>query len=72
MEYALIRANPQDWRIKLDEQLAIVVFFLLVFISLYLILRTLYRLEFRTREKLLEIEYRLADLAEKFEGKQPQ
>jgi BMFP domain-containing protein YqiC len=29
----------------------------------------LYQAEFKTREKLLEIEYRLAELAEKLEAK---
>jgi hypothetical protein len=68
-EYALLLANPQDWRVKINEQFAIVIFFMLVFIGLYLIIRMLYRLEFKTHEKLLEIEYRLADLAEKIESK---
>lgn len=66
-EYDLVRANPQDWRVKLNEQLAVVIFFMLVFIGLYLIIRTLYRLEFKTREKLLEIELGLAELKEQIE-----
>ena len=66
-EYDLVRANPQDWRVKLNEQLAVVIFFMLVFIGLYLIIRALYRLEFKTREKLLEIELGLAELREQIE-----
>ena len=27
-EYDLVRANPQDWRVKLNEQLAVVIFFI--------------------------------------------
>jgi len=60
-----IQFNMDDWRIRLSEQLALAAFFLLVLVGLYLILRVAYRMESRTREKLLEIEYRLADLAEK-------
>lgn len=71
-EYALVRANPQDWRVKLDEQFAVTIFFMLVFVGLYLILRVLHRLEFKTREKLLEIEYRILELAEKMENQQSQ
>ena len=68
-EYALVRANPQDWRVKLSEQLAVVIFFMLVFIGVYLIIRAFYRLEFKTREKLLEIELHLVELHEKIENK---
>lgn len=68
-EYDLVRANPQDWRVKLNEQFAVVIFFMLVFIGLYLIIRVLYRLEFKTREKLLEIELRLIELHEKIENR---
>ena len=64
--------NPQDWRVKLNEQLAAVVFFMLVFIGLYLIIRVLCRLEFKTHEKLSEIEYRILELAEKMENQQSQ
>lgn len=71
-EYALVRANPQDWRVKLDEQFAVTIFFMLIFVGLFLILRVLYRLEFKTREKLLEIEYRILELAEKMENQQSQ
>ena len=68
-ELSLLQINPQDWRVKLQEQLAAAIFFMLVFVGLYLILRVLYRLEFKTREKLLEIEYRLVELTEKIESK---
>lgn len=71
-EITLLQINPQDWRVKLQEQLAVAMFFIFVFIGLYLILRVLYRLEFKTREKLLEIELRIADLAEKMENQQSQ
>jgi len=68
-EYGLVRANPQDWRVKMNEQLAVAIFFMLVFIGLYLIIRALYRLEFKTQEKLLEIELRLGELGEKIENR---
>ncbi len=69
MELPLLQANPQDWRVKLQEQLGAAAFFMFVFAGLYLIIRVLYRLEFKTHEKLLEIEYRLIDLSEKIENK---
>lgn len=65
----LLQINPQDWRVKLQEQLAVAMFFMFVFIGLYLILRTLFRLEFKTHEKLLEIELQLASISEKIEIK---
>ncbi len=49
--------------------LVLIGFFFIVTFVLCLILRVLYRAEFKTREKLLEIEYRLAELAEKLEAK---
>ncbi len=49
-EYALVPANPQDWRVKVYEQVAVVILFMLVFIGLYLIIRVLYRLVFKTHE----------------------
>ena len=64
-EYPLLHANPQDWRVKLNEQLAIVMLFMLVLIGLYLVIRLLSRLEYKTSEKLLQLEYRIADLGEK-------
>jgi membrane protease YdiL (CAAX protease family) len=69
MEITLLQINPQDWRVKLQEQLAAAAFFMFVFAGLYLIIRVLYRLESKTHEKLLEIEYRLIDLSEKIENK---
>jgi len=68
LEYELIRWVPNDWRAKLYEQLALAIFFMLVLMGLYLILRVVCRMEFRTQEKLLGIEYRLAELAEKVKG----
>ena len=49
--------------------LVLIGFFFIVTVGLCLILRILYRTEFKTREKLLEIEYRIAELAEKIEDK---
>jgi len=68
LEYELIRWVPNDWRAKLYEQLALAIFFMLVLMGLYLILRVVCRMELRTQEKLLGIEYRLAELAEKVKG----
>jgi len=70
MEYPLLRYDPHDGRILLVGQLGAAVFFLLVFAGLHLILRVVYRMEFKTQEKLLRLEYRLADLAEKIEKRQ--
>lgn len=61
--------NPIDWRSIFGTQLALMAFFFLITIALCVILSILYRTEFRTREKLLEIEYHLAELAEKIQGK---
>jgi hypothetical protein len=47
-------------------------FFLLVFGGLYMILRVVYRMERKTQEKLLEMEYRLADLAERLGDRKPE
>lgn len=49
--------------------LVLIGFFFIVTIVLCLILRVLYRVQFKTGEKLLKIEYRLAELAEKIEAK---
>jgi hypothetical protein len=49
--------------------LVLIGFFFIVTFVLCLILRVLYRTAFKTYEKLLEIEYRLAELAEKIEDK---
>lgn len=70
MEYPLLRYDPHDGRILLVGQLGAAVFFLLVFGGLYLILRVVYRMEYKTQEKLLELEYRLVDLAERFDKQQ--
>ena len=67
-EFSILSIEPQDWRVKLQEQLAIAMFFMFVFLGLYLILRKLYMLEFKTQEKLLEIELHLAELSEKLES----
>ncbi len=69
MQITLLQINPQDWRIKLQEQLGAAAFFMFVFAGFYLIIRVLYRLESKTHEKLLEIEYLLVDLSEKIENK---
>ena len=60
---------PVDWRSVFGTQLALIGFFFLITIGLIVILRIIYRVEFKTNEKLLEIEYRLAELAEKLEDK---
>ena len=67
MEITLLQINPQDWRVRLQEQLAAAAFFMFVFAGLYLIIRVLYRLESRTHEKLLEIEHRILELSEKLD-----
>jgi len=59
----------EEHRSILGTLLVLIGFFLIVTFVLCLILRVLYRTEFKTREKLLEIEYRLAELAEKLEAK---
>jgi len=61
--------NPVGWRSIFGTQLVLMGFFLLVTIGICVVLRILYRVEFRTQEKLLEIEYRIAELAEKLESK---
>jgi Na+/proline symporter len=65
----ITRNNPTDWRSIFGIQLALIAFFFLVTIGLCVVLRILYRTQFQTREKLLEIEYRIAELAEKVESK---
>lgn len=61
-------AYPTDYRSICGIHLALMGFFLVVTIGLCLILRALYRTESRTREKLLEIEYRLVELGEKIQS----
>jgi hypothetical protein len=70
MEYPLLRHDPHDGRILLVGQLGAAVFFLLILGGLYLILRVVYRMEFKTQEKLLQLEYRLAELGEKIDKHQ--
>ena len=61
----LTRDNPLDWRSFLGTQMVFTLFFLLITLALCVILKKIYHSEIKTREKLLEIEYRLAELAEK-------
>ena len=53
----------------LGTQIALMGFFLLVTTGICVILAVLYRTQFDNQEKLLRIEYRLADLAERLEPK---
>jgi hypothetical protein len=69
-EHDLLQANPLDWRLRLGEQAAAAILFGIVFVGLFLILRIAYRMEFKTQEKFLELELRLADLAEKIDKPQ--
>lgn len=57
--------SHQESRAMLGTQMTLIGFFLLNTIGLCAILGVLYRGQFKSQEKLLEIEYRLADLAEK-------
>ena len=61
--------DPSDARSILGIQMSLIAFFFVVIVGLCVVLRLLYRIQFQTREKLLEIEYRIADLAEKVESK---
>ncbi len=61
--------DPTDARSIFGIQLSLIAFFFLVIVGLCVVLRLLYRIQFQTREKLLEIEYRIAELAEKVERK---
>ena len=61
--------DPTDARSIFGIQLSLIAFFFLVILALCVVLRILYRIQFQTREKLLEIEYRIAELAEKVERK---
>ncbi len=60
----------EESRAVLGTQFALIGFFLLNTIGLCAILGVLYRGQFRSQEKLLEIEYHLADLAEKIDKRQ--
>jgi RNA polymerase sigma-70 factor (ECF subfamily) len=59
-------------RLSLMHREILTLFFLLVFGGLYMILRVVYRMERKTQEKLLEMEYRLADLAERLGDRKPE
>lgn len=61
----VVPISHEESRVMLGTQLGLMGFFLLNTIGLCTILGVLYRGQFRSQEKLLEIEYRLADLAEK-------
>jgi hypothetical protein len=61
--------SHQENRAMLGTQMALIGFFLLNTIGLCAILGVLYQGQFKSQEKLLEIEYRLADLAEKMEDR---
>lgn len=62
--------NPIDWRSIFGIQWAFTAFFFIISIGICMVLCVLYRSEFKTREKLLEIEYRLAEISEKIEKSQ--
>jgi hypothetical protein len=62
--------SHEESRSMLGTQLALIGFFLLNTIGLCAILGVLYRGQSNSQEKLLEIEYRLAELAEKVGGGQ--
>lgn len=59
--------SQEESRAMLGTQFALIGFFLLNTIGLCAVLGVLYRGQFKSQEKLLEIQYRLADLAEKIE-----
>ncbi len=61
----VVPISHEESRAILGTQLALIAFFLLNTIGLCTILGVLYRGQFKSQEKLLEIEYRLADLAER-------
>ena len=63
-----VLVDPTSVPTVFGSQIAIMGFLLLVTIGICLILFVLYRAESGTREKLLEIEYRLVELAEKIES----
>ena len=66
----VVPISHEESRAVLGTQLALIGFFLLNTIGLCAILGVLYRGQFKSQEKLLEIEYRLAELMEKIEGGQ--
>jgi len=61
--------NESTDRSIIGIHIALIGFFFVVTVALCLIIRVLHRIGFKTCEKLLEIEYRLADLTDKLEGK---
>jgi hypothetical protein len=63
----LTKINPLDLRSILGTQLIFILFFLLITLTLCLILKKIYKSEVKTREKLLEIEYRIAEISDKLE-----
>lgn len=67
-----VRENPLDVRPILGTQFFLILFFLLVISVLCVILKKIYTSELKTREKLLEIEYRIAEIAEKLEENKKQ
>jgi hypothetical protein len=64
----VIPISHEESLAELGTQLGLIWFFLLNTIGLCTILGVVYRGQFKSQEKLLEIEYRLADLAEKIES----
>ena len=62
--------SQEESRTALGTQFALIGFFLLNTIGLCAILSVLYRGQFRSQEKLLEIQYRLAELAERLDKQQ--
>jgi len=65
----VVPISHEESRAELGTQLALIWFFLLNTIGLCTILGVLYRGQFKSQEKLLEIEYHLADLAERLDAK---
>jgi hypothetical protein len=63
---------PTDYRSICGLQLALIGFFFVTTIGLCIILSFLCRTGLRNREKLLEIEYRILELAERMENQQSQ
>ena len=56
--------------VMIGTQTAIILFFAVLTLGAVLILKVLYRSEYHSRKKLLEIEYTLAEISEKIEDKQ--
>ncbi|MEN6576096.1 MAG: hypothetical protein ABFD90_07120 [Phycisphaerales bacterium] len=68
----VIPISHEESLAELGTQLGLIWFFLLNTLGLCVILGVLYRGQYKSQEKLLEIEYRLADLADKIEGTRKQ